>query len=301
MDWASLIQSILGAVGGLAGQQKGEEANLQQLGIYKDILSRLKDIPLPELERMQAEQLGRPEAASADAATQAAQRAALSRFGQIAEGGVTPEERGAEEDIMSQANQRDQQARQAVLGQMAQRGTLDSGAALAEQMGAQGHQAQQAHEDATKLASSHYRNALNALSNQAQLAGQMSSEDFRRKSAADAVAAANARARAGAQSYNLGLPQANYANAISKIQAQANPEQAMAGWLGQSADRTRATYGGWGQAAGQAGSALYKGASGYKPMTGTDAQETTAAKKTQAGEDIPTEDLPYDPNNDLGY
>lgn len=207
--WPQLVMALIGQ----AGEAKSKE---EQNRMMQDALARLRDIPLPELKAMIAEQLGRPEAAQGDPLAMAAQRDALAKMQQYASGQVTPEDRAQLALSENEAARRGQIQQNAILQNALQRGQVGSGTELALRQNAANAQSDDAYNAALKNMIDMRQRAYNATGQVGQLASHMSDQDYRRKAAADAVAMANARARAGAQQYNLGLSQKNYENAIGK-------------------------------------------------------------------------------------
>jgi hypothetical protein len=158
-----------------------------------------------------------PELAKASQAAQTgrqAQLAALERYQQISQGGEDPELAQA----MTQAAQRsdrEAQSRQAsVLQDAARRGTLGSGQMLAGQLQASSDASQRGASAAQLAAAESYRNRLNALSQGAQIGGQVrSSEMGEAQNNADIINQFNQRNTAAYQ---------NYLNNASQMRNQAN-------------------------------------------------------------------------------
>jgi hypothetical protein len=158
-----------------------------------------------------------PEIAKASQAAQTgrqAQLTALEKYQQIAQGGEDPELAQA----LSQAAQRgdrEAQSRQAsVLQDAARRGTLGSGAMLAGQLQSSSDSSLRAATAAQQAAAESYRNRLNALSQGAQIGGQVrSSEMGEAQNNADIINSFNQRQTAAYQ---------NYLNNASQMRNQAN-------------------------------------------------------------------------------
>lgn len=140
---------------------------------------------------------------SADMQTgRAAQLAALQRFKQIGEGGYDPEFQQAVQTARMGAQAEAQSRQNSILQDFARRGQSGSGLSLAAQLGgasqAMNTNAMQGMDAATQA----YRNRLQALSQGAQLGGQISSEDQNlQANNANIINAFNQRMSANEQAY----------------------------------------------------------------------------------------------------
>ena len=173
--------------------------------------------------------------------TTQAQTAALQGLQQRAQGGLTAEDRAALNQAQMQSNQNINSNRQAIIQSLQQRGQNTQGAEIAAQLGAAqagGNQMAMQGQQTAGLAS---QQALSALGQSGQLAGQMQAQQF--SQAAQQAAAQNAinqfntqnqqavqnqnvAAQNQAQYYNLGNQQ-NLANAnVSQQNAEAQRELA---------------------------------------------------------------------------
>lgn len=258
------VAGIAAVVGELMAQGKREEAQqyLQQAEASMDATQ------IPELQRAVAEQIGSTafEQIKTDPALRRAQMGALSKLGQIAEeGGMTLEDKAALNQITGQLSRQQAGARQAIMENMAARGTLGSGAELAQRLSAQQESAQQASQRGLDVAAMAQRRALDAIMQRGQLGGSIRAQEYgeasNRAQAQDAIARYNADARQRAQAYNLDLPMQEYNMRRQRdLQKAAVKERRAATALGE-AQETRQAAAGYGSAAGRGAGLLVKGLS----------------------------------------
>ena len=202
---AQMVTAIVGEVGKAASAD-------DQKKMLQDSMAMLDRIGRPDLKAMVAEQLGRPEAAGQDPRMAAAQQQALAQMQGFAKGEITPADRARMELAQGEAARRGKIQQASILSGAQQRGQLGGGAQLAMQQQAAQGQNESAYNAALQDMINQQSRQFSAIGQSAGMAGNMSNQDFQRKSAADAVAAANARARTQAQGYNLGIPQKDWEN-----------------------------------------------------------------------------------------
>jgi len=230
---ASSANAWIAAIAALKGYANQSQATDMQQRAGTVSSAKLAKIPLPVLEKMIAEQLGRPEAATQDPALAAAQRQALAQMQGYAEGKTTDADRAQLTLAENEAARRGQIQQNAITQQAQAQGQLGGGAQLAMQQQAAKGQGDSAYNMALQNMISQRNRQFGAIGQAGQMAGAASAQDFQRKGAADAVAAANARARAQAQGYNLGLPQKNYQNQMNQWAAETGRSD-LAGQQGQA-------------------------------------------------------------------
>lgn len=115
---------------------------------------------------------------SVDQALKNEQMKALSGISEIAEGGLTEADKAAARDIQREVNQNAEARRQAILQNMAQRGTLGSGMELAAQLASAQQAADQQSRAGDVLAQQAQSRALQALQQSGALAGQVRGQEF---------------------------------------------------------------------------------------------------------------------------
>ena len=258
------IAGIASIVGELMAQGKREEAQqyLQQAE------ASMEATQIPELQRAVAEQIGSTafEQIKTDPALRRAQMGALSKLGQIAEeGGMTLEDKAALNQITGQLSRQQAGARQAIMENMAARGTLGSGAELAQRLSAQQESAQQASQRGLDVAAMAQRRAFDAIMQRGQLGGSIRAQEYgeasNRAQAQDAIARYNADARQRSQAYNLDLPMKEYDMRRQRDRERAALKERRAGAALGEAQETRQAAAGYGTAAGRGAGLLVKGLS----------------------------------------
>jgi hypothetical protein len=157
----------------------------------------------------------RMEGITVDPRLKEAQMTALAELQERGEVGLTPQEREQFRQMQRDVSA-DTQARQAsILQDMAQRGTLDSGAQLAAQLQANQMAAQRASEAGGQLAAQSDSARREALQRAAGAASGIRTQEFgeqqARASAADAINQFNVGLRTQAQQQNLGIRQQDIA------------------------------------------------------------------------------------------
>jgi len=191
-----------------------------------DIIAMLKDVDVPDSEKqkillenpelvglLQAEELGDSamEDISLDPKMREAQLAALQSFQEEGEQGFTQEDRSAQNILRRDADSRANAEQEAILSGMAQRGSLDSGAQLAAQLGAQQGSSQRRAEGADRLAMDAASRRRNAMAQSANMAAGMEGADFSRQSQAaqakDSISQFNAANRQNVAAQNLAARQ----------------------------------------------------------------------------------------------
>lgn len=250
------IQGIAAIVTELMAQGKRDEA----YRLMNQAEAQLDATQIPELQNAIAEQLGPSgfEQIKTDSALRRAQMGALGKLGQIAEsGGMTLEDKAVLNQITGQLSRQQAGARQAVMENMAARGTLGSGAELAQRLSAQQESAQQAGQRGLDVAAMAQRRALDAIMQRGQLGGSIRTQDYgeaaNRAQAQDTIARYNADARQRAQAYNLTIPEREYAMRRERDLERAAMRQRKAQMALGEAQETRQAGAGYGTAAGQAG------------------------------------------------
>ena len=199
----------------------------------------LKNIDLPDIEKqriimelpevigyLQAEQLGQTslESVKEDPRLRNAQMNALQMLQDRGREGLTAEDRLAFRELQDQAAGQEQARQKSIISEMAQRGTLDSGASLAAQLSSSQASAQQAQAQASQMARAALDAKRNALAQSAQAAGQLSQQDYGRQSdlarSRDIINQFNTSNRQNVNQQNLGTQQR-----ISEAQAAGKNQQ----------------------------------------------------------------------------
>lgn len=247
------VGGIIGAV--LEEQSRGHAEKVQEQR-YQEALERLKNIPIPVLQDMIAEQLGAPEAGEADPEMLAAQRAVLDRLQQWGTGALTPEDK-IQQALMTDEAARRGQIEQNKIKQAMQQRTAGGGGGMGAELALQAQAAQGASQNAYQAALQNMlsarQRARESTTQAGQLAGQMSEQDYRRKRAKDAVAAANAAARQQAQQWNLNKPLTQHQLVMQKEAAMRGDIKGLGDLAQQKGERQGTGYANLGAAFGSLG------------------------------------------------
>jgi hypothetical protein len=250
---------IPAVVGGVLGDQKAGALDAKQQELLERIYDELRNIPLPELERIQAEQMGPSamEGVRSDPEQRLQQLQVMEELRNIFEGGgFNVEDKADLNRALNEANVKGNAQRQALAGEFAQRGQLGAGARLAMgNMDAQGA-ANRANQSALDVAAQGQRRKMDALGRYGNMAASLRGQDFgegsARAQAADAASRWNAAAREKAGYYNAGLNQQQFNNQVSKATGAQGAGNNLSNLFGARAKGTRARYDAYGRAISEA-------------------------------------------------
>lgn len=205
----SLISRLIGEAIAAGDYKRAEDLKAQAVAEYGDSI-------LPQLEQVQAQEVGRTELAGiqTDAAPRNAQMSALSKLGEFASGDMLPEDYSEQRRVVDAAG--GVAARQAAQGEQlaSSRGLQRSG--LSQALAMQGAQAgaQTASDAASQLAAQRRQRQLAALGQMGSLGGSIRSADYGQASdaaqAQDAINRFNANMRASAVDARNRNAQAQY-------------------------------------------------------------------------------------------
>lgn len=247
MDYGALIQAAIGIVGELLAKGERDKAEV----LLERMRTEFRDIPLPQLEEIEAIQLGPSamEGVTTDAGLEAAQYDALGQVSEVADKGLSDVDKALLSKIANQTNRAQRAGAAGIEADMAARGLAGSGMDYA----LRAENAQQANqrmgEAALDVGAQSLDRRLKAAFGKGQMAGKIRGQSFDEKSArakaADEVARQNAAARTQAQYYNARLPQQRFANQMQKTGAIANPTNALAANYNNGATDTRNAFAGY--------------------------------------------------------
>jgi len=253
VNYAALIQAAVA----LQGQKEAGKLTQKQFDLLQKQLADMAGIPLPDLQKITAEQLGPSamEGIQRDESLRGDQLSALESLRDIANsGGLSIGDKAAIEGINADVNAADRRRRASILADLAGRGQLDSGAALVASLSSAQDSANRARasgRDTIREAEARKMEALRALS---QGAGALRGQDFGEASAKaqarDEINRWNAAAREKANYYNAGLEQQQFNNRFSKVTGQQAGVNNLAGAYGNEAQGVRGQYAALGQAIG---------------------------------------------------
>ena len=204
--------------GGAGAARAAAQANLEKA--IKDI----EALQIPDIEKqklqlqlmsdagfLEAEQLGREEEIALDPRMRQAQMEALSQLRERGQTGLTEEDKAVQDIMLRDVAAQEQAQQKAIMQGMAERGTLDSGAQLATQLGGQQAAYTRAQNQASQNAIAAAQARREALSQSANLASGMEAQDFSRGSQErgyrQSIDQFNLQNRQGIAQQNLGIRQ----------------------------------------------------------------------------------------------
>lgn len=245
-----LITSLIGQA--VASGNHAEADRLERMR-----MDAINGVRTPDLEKLlQETQVGPSamEGVQTDPRLRTAQMRALEQLErQGMGGGLTLGDRLAQEDAMGEAAAYERGQRGALQQSMAARGMAGSGLEAAQAMVGQQEGANRAARAGMSAAASAQERALRALEESGHMAGNIREQDWgeesERAAARDAVARFNAQARGDAYA-------SDFDNRMRKAEAQAGVFGQGSESQRQRARETAATWGGVGQAGGQAAGAF---------------------------------------------
>ena len=248
---------------GMLGGGKADSLDAQQSELLKSIYDELRNIPLPELERIVAEQLGPTamEGVESDPEQRAQQMEVMNELRDIFEsGGFDIQDRAALNELLNRTNVSAGAARRGLESDFAQRGQLGAGARLAlGNMNAQ-CAANRANTTAVNIGAEGAKRKERALSTYADLAGDIRKGDFgeaaTRAGAKDDAARWSASARERAGMRNAGLAQQQFGNRVTKATGARGAGGDLADLYGQRATGERNRNAAYAEAAGRGAQGL---------------------------------------------
>jgi len=253
MDYAALVQMAIA----LYGEEKASKMSEKQLRLMEQQLKDVRNIKLPDLPELKAEELGDSAVGGmrSDQGLRSNQLAAIAELRRLAdEGGLDLTDKAALEESLNTARNHSRRARAGVAADLSSRGQLDSGAKLTMDLDAASRGSNDLRKEGLDVAAMAQRRRLQAIRDASGMSGGLREQDWREAESAnrakDIRDERNAAARERAAQYNAGLPQQGFNNSLAKATGQLPSTSAVGNVLaGQAAD-TRALTGGLIQAAG---------------------------------------------------
>lgn len=254
-DNSSWIGPLIQIGASMLGEQKAGALTAQQSALLRQVYDDLRNVPLPELEAVAAEQLG-PSAMGgtySDPEQRHQQMEVMNELRDLFTGtGFSPEDDAMLAEGLNRASVTGNAQRKALQSEFAQRGQLGGGARLA--MGnaqAQGA-ANRANSTALGVAAEGSRRKSQAMAAYADLAGDVRKADFgegsARAQAKDAAERWNAGAREKAGIYNAGLGQQQFNNRIARATGSQTAGGNLAGHFAQESQAVRNQHANYGRA-----------------------------------------------------
>jgi hypothetical protein len=262
LDYTAIIGLITQLAGSEAGRAASQMDRDSAMRLIQSSLDEYGKISIPKLQQLMLEKVPDTKLAGIqdDPRYRTEQNEADAQLNDIIDsGGLTLADKAALNALRNRTQRAASAGRNAILGQMAARGTLDSGAQLGAQLEENSSSANSLAAADEAAAGQAQMRAYEAIRERARNASAGLDRDYRQKSdaarAQDAINAGNAAiANAGAM-YNAGLPQQNFRNQLELAGAKLQPAYAMAGAKGAQAKDTEQRYAGMGNVAGSAAGA----------------------------------------------
>lgn len=225
---AAVVAAAVQAVGAAIAHAVKNGKKAQADRILQEASTNL-NIPLPEFKEMIAQELQKSELSGIkhDPELLDAQMAAFDALGEIRDsGGLTLQDQTALNDIQNDVARQEKAGRGQITNEMAQRGTLGSGAEVAMKLSNQQNAAQRQSEAGMDTAANAQQRYWDSILAQSDMAGQIRGQNWDEQSevarANDAIARYNAGARTDAHQYNNSLRQTQFGNRFGLAQAKNN-------------------------------------------------------------------------------
>ncbi len=238
-----IVGGIVGEILSAPDREEAERLRRRAMAMY--------NIELPELDELQAQQLGPSamEGVRGDPRAKALRMGALERLSQMGQEGYTAQDRAAINDVLSEVGEAERGGREAIMRTL----PAGSGERTLALLSNQQAGAQRANRQGLQVAANSRLQALQALSGQGQLAGAIDEAEFnqgaKRAGAKDAIAEFNARNRWDTQRANIGQQQQAWENKLGLTDRQAGMQQDAATAAERESERKRRM---WGSMGGQA-------------------------------------------------
>lgn len=279
-DSYSWIGPVVQGAVSMFGEQQAGKLDKQQLDLLRQQYEELKNVPLPELQRVLAERLGPSELGGLHSDEQARgnQLDMLAELRNVIDqGGLSLSDRAALADAMGDASAQARRGRANVKADLARRGGLDSGAQLMASMQSASDSARDAGKAGLETAAMAERRKLDAMRAHLDATGAMRGQDWAENSATagarDRRAEGNADRREKAGYYNAGLPQQQFENRTRRLGMATGPGTNLAGAYAGQAQGTRNFWGNMGATANSAAQKWNQSNSGSSDMSTWDEKE----------------------------
>ena len=243
-NWGALVQMGIAAM----GEAKASQMSDKQLALIGQQLADLKGISLPDLQKMNPEQLGASAVGSmqSDQNLRGKQLAALSEIQRLADsGGLDLSDKAGLEEALNVARNQERRARAGVGARAAARGGMSNSARMMMDLDAASAGSNNLRQEGLQTAAMAQRRRLDAIKQASSMSGGLREQDWREKEssarARDLREERNAGARQRAAYYNAGLPQQQFNNQITKVTGQQTGVNNMANMYGNLAIDARAS------------------------------------------------------------
>lgn len=288
MGWLELIAAIAGSAAGEAASSMDQGEVMRLIKGVSDEFGRI-DVPKLQQLLLQKQSDTRLAGIKDDPTYRAQQNAADAQLNDvIGGGGLTIADRAALNAVRNRTARTASAGRNAILGGMAARGSLDSGAQLAAQLSENQDAAELAAAAGADTAGRAQARSFEAIRERARNAGAGLDRSFQQEAtkaaAQDAINAGNTAIANTAARYNAGIPQQNFENQVRLAGAKAQPAYALAGAHAAKAKDTKQAWQAGANAAGKAaqgGYDAYKAASTEPAASGSGREDALGGDATR--------------------
>lgn len=236
MDWGAIVGMISQVAGQAAGQAASQMDRDQVMALIKSVSDNYGKIDVPKLQSLILQQQGPTKLAGIkdDPAYRAQQQSADAQLNDVINsGGLTVADTAALNSIRAKTSRSESAGRHAIEGNMAARGTLDSGSQLAMELANNQNAAQNENQAGENTAAQGQARLFQAIQQRSAAAGAGLDRSYNQQAnaarAADAINAGNTAIANTAAKYNAGLPQQDFNNKMSLAGAKSQPAYALAG------------------------------------------------------------------------
>lgn len=189
MVWPAVIAAAASMGGAYMGNKAQRDSERRQTARMNKIMAELDAIGMPELNEYEleefknlftAQEMGPSEFGNIQLDPEAldAQRAALSKLGEIGQGGLLLGDKVALQEIQDSLAQEDAGRQAAIQQNMAERGMGGGGAEIAQRLMSQQAGADRASANSRNVAAMAQQRALDAIMQRGQLGGQMRMQQY---------------------------------------------------------------------------------------------------------------------------
>lgn len=244
MDYAALLGALISVLGAGAGAALSAADKAKVLELLQASRDEFGRISVPKLKELTATLQQDTQLAGIKDDPQYRQQQIAADQGLndiIRGGGLTLADQAALNAIRNKVSRSESAGRNAIAGQMAARGTLDSGAMLSMSLDNQQDAANRAAAEGEATAGRAQARAYEAILARSRMAGEGMDRDYRQKAnaaqAQDAINRGNTDIRNLTARYNAGLPQQGFDNELRRASAGAGATANLANaYAGKAAD-----------------------------------------------------------------
>lgn len=261
-----IISQVAGSAASQAASQMDKDAAMKLIQDSTDAYGRIQ---VPKLQKLLLEQQGQTGLAGIkdDPRYRDQQNAADAQMDDVIRGGgLTLADKATLNALRSRTARAESAGRNAIMGGMAARGTLDSGAQLAEQLQGNQQSANTLAAGDEAAAGQAQARAYQAIRDRAAMASQGLDRSYRQQSdaarAQDAINAGNVAIMNTAAKYNAGIPQQDFHNQLDLANSQSSANTHLAAAVAGRAKDTQQNMEGMGNMVGAAAKSYGKGATG---------------------------------------